>query len=172
MNSGFSLAWLLLLALTVGCGKPGVKGTVTLNDAPIAAGLITFQPADSDRPEFSATVSQGKFEVEQADLGGKYTVRINVHFANSNDAADFYEAMSREINREKIVHGEESEKVGPENDDPDAKAVKNKTTVKNPATVHQLEVTLSKGRNVMSFELNESTELPQSDSKQPTQSNQ
>ncbi|MBN1909588.1 MAG: hypothetical protein JW818_07615 [Pirellulales bacterium] len=74
----------LLLATVLGCGggadgRRALRGTVTLDDQPLATGKITFVPAPgTDGTTTGGPISNGKFEI-LADKGlkpGKYLAKI------------------------------------------------------------------------------------------------
>jgi hypothetical protein len=66
-NRGLKLWSALLLAAAVGCsaGNDGgfVKGTVSLDGQPLAAGQILFIAINQDAPSAEATITAGQFEV-------------------------------------------------------------------------------------------------------------
>ncbi len=68
--------------LVAGCGKRGYRlsGDVTANGAPVADGMIRFEPVDSDSGARSvtATIKEGRYEVSAGQLmaAGSYLVRI------------------------------------------------------------------------------------------------
>jgi hypothetical protein len=66
-----SISWLLLLAIVIGgigCTTESpqqstVRGTVTLDGAPLADGLINFVAVDLQSPTVEAKIANGSFEV-------------------------------------------------------------------------------------------------------------
>lgn len=79
--------WLAAVLLAAGCGggdgknRQEVSGRVTVDGAPLANGLIEFQPKDPSGPTpCSAPIKDGQFRVEKAvgPAPGEYLVRINV----------------------------------------------------------------------------------------------
>lgn len=79
-----SLAALLVLGLTVGCGDSEqdrfpVSGTVKLDGTALPQGTIEFHPADGKGSMAGATIKDGKYEIpeEKGLLAGKYKIRIS-----------------------------------------------------------------------------------------------
>lgn len=70
-------AWCLLLAGCHDGDRAEVAGTVTLGGKPLAEGLVTFRPAaGTSGPEFSGTISEGKYRVAIVCLPGDYVVDV------------------------------------------------------------------------------------------------
>jgi hypothetical protein len=70
-----ALAAALAAGLAAGCGggdRPGVvRGAVTLDGQPLAAGLIRFVPADGKTPTADAAITDGRFAAEGVPPGEK-----------------------------------------------------------------------------------------------------
>ncbi|MEC9093010.1 MAG: hypothetical protein VX438_09915 [Planctomycetota bacterium] len=115
---------LLILLLACGCGKSGVQGTVTLDNAPVAAGWITFEAIDTEGSTVSGNIHEGQYQIEQKNLKGQYKVKIDVHFAHAAAAAEFY----AEINEDPQAFMEQEE-------------------------AYEFQETLSNGSNVKDFQL-------------------
>lgn len=60
-----------------GCRPAGypVAGTVSFDDAPVAAGTISFVPADGTGPTFGGVIAEGRYEVVAPTPGAK-VVRV------------------------------------------------------------------------------------------------
>jgi hypothetical protein len=73
-----SVIGLAMLAAAAGCGKPRtgtVSGNVTLDGAPLAAGTISFLPADGATATAAGPIKDGRYSVEMPP--GKKTVQIS-----------------------------------------------------------------------------------------------
>lgn len=61
-------ALLIVVALAMGCskesGKGSVRGQVTLDGQPLAAGIIRFVPANGKSATADAQISEGKFSAQ------------------------------------------------------------------------------------------------------------
>jgi hypothetical protein len=74
---------LVLVAVVAGCGQNGrlpVRGTVTLDGAPLTQGVISFQPAATTAGHSSgSSISHGSYAIASARglLPGKYLVTIS-----------------------------------------------------------------------------------------------
>lgn len=118
----------LIVLLACGCGKSGVKGKVTLDDSPVAAGRITFEAIDPNSSTFSGNINKGHYKIEKKGIDGQYKVKIDVHFANANAAADYYAKINADINQ-----------------DPEE--------VKEKKKIYEFQEELSSGSNVKDFQL-------------------
>ena len=84
---GFGVFTVTVLLLGGGCGsdevkRVAVKGTVTLDGAPLEQGRILFEPAAGNTgPSAGASIQGGVFEVPAAGgvVAGKNRVRINAN---------------------------------------------------------------------------------------------
>lgn len=94
------LGGFLFLLLACGCGKSGVKGKVTLDNSPVAAGWITFEAVGSNDSTFSGNIHEGQYKIEKKGIEGQYKVKIDVHFVNANEAADYYAKINAELNQD------------------------------------------------------------------------
>ncbi len=67
---------LMLLAL-LGCGKAttSVSGVVTIDDAPLESGIISFAPTEGEGTAVVATISGGKYSAQMST--GKKQVQIS-----------------------------------------------------------------------------------------------
>jgi hypothetical protein len=67
---------LMLLAL-IGCGQAtsSVSGVVTVDDAPLENGVISFAPTDGEGVAVVATISSGKYSAQMST--GKKQVQIS-----------------------------------------------------------------------------------------------
>ena len=90
-SRGLLFAAALLTPLLTGCAqddglsRAAVRGTVTLDGKPLAAGIVRFIPqGETQGPAVVATVQNGAFELpeEQGPLVGSHRVEI--------DATDYY----------------------------------------------------------------------------------
>jgi hypothetical protein len=74
-----ALAATLCLALA-GCGRSRVpvRGTVSINGAPMDLGMITFVPEDPNQTSVGGKVSDGKFSLDatRGPFPGKHRVQI------------------------------------------------------------------------------------------------
>ena len=79
---------LLFIAACSGCssgidagGRVAVAGLITLDDAPVSEGRVTFIPhGESDNPAAAGPIAAGKFDIPIAEgpKPGDYVVRITV----------------------------------------------------------------------------------------------
>ncbi|REJ72344.1 MAG: hypothetical protein DWQ34_04520 [Planctomycetota bacterium] len=94
-----------LLALLPGCAGPqtealpraGVRGTVTLDGAPLEEGIIRFVPIEETRgPKTSVPIAEGRFEVDEefGPLVGSHRVEIE-STDDGGYAADDEQALQR-----------------------------------------------------------------------------
>lgn len=129
-----SILGIAVLAM-VGCGgtteyegeeRAAVKGTVTLDGAPIAAGSITFKPSAGGSRVASAMIFDGQYELTEAKGPnlGNYSVEI---YASASD-------------------------TGLENEDPNVPAPKQAVPEKYNAQT-TLNVEIVSGENVHDFPL-------------------
>jgi hypothetical protein len=86
-----SASWLLLLIVVAGCGSDyeTVRGTVTLDGAPLANCEVVFSPVEGGRPAAATTDEDGQYDLassmsQKGILPGKYTV----HLATSEEEED------------------------------------------------------------------------------------
>lgn len=69
-------------AALTGCGAPpGVRGTVTLDGAPVTEGSISFEPADGQGPSAGANITGGRFEIPPASGLKPGKMRVTVRAA-------------------------------------------------------------------------------------------
>ena len=72
-----------------------VSGRVTWQGTPVAAGQIVFESADAT---VMSQISEGYYEIKHPRLAGTYNVRIEVHFVDPSEAAEFYKNLTQELN--------------------------------------------------------------------------
>ncbi len=87
------LAVIFPLLLSAGCGreKVAVKGTVTLDNIPLANGIIDFNPTDGKGANMGAAIKDGKYELvgDSAVLPGRKTIHITATRATGKKLAAF-----------------------------------------------------------------------------------
>ncbi len=91
-----SLLGATVLGFAVGCGasdplnRQAVSGQITLDGAPLETGVVEFSPEDKDGRTGGATVTSGRYAIEQSQglPPGKYRVRIYAATNSSNPVSD------------------------------------------------------------------------------------
>ena len=93
------VALLVIIFLFTFNRKSSVQGEVTMDGVPIAAGSILFQ---SESASWTVPIYQGRYELQDNQLAGKYQVKIEVNFVDARDAASYYADVNAELNEKKM----------------------------------------------------------------------
>ncbi|GAB6165658.1 hypothetical protein JCM19992_16580 [Thermostilla marina] len=87
-----TLILLAILATALGCRDASkgvaVRGTVTLDNQPLAAGYVTFSPLDGNGAQVGAPIKDGAYRVENVPPGDKVvlvTVDASPQFPKTSD---------------------------------------------------------------------------------------
>ena len=149
----FQTGLLVVLVAISGCGKPGIGGRVTIQETPVAAGTITFEKKEAPHRKWVGVINDGNYQIDTKVASAEYNVKIDVHFADADQAKDFYAAMSAELNMEKILHGNTPEAVPSREETKGEDASPSQPPAKSPMQSHVFQTNLNSGSNRKDFEI-------------------